>query len=523
MVAVGAVAAAAVLFFTDDASAEVILEPASAEGDDPFMDSVATAEVDVEGGEVDQVAGGEGAVEEVEGLFGGTGEEATCDTAAMAAFLDDNPDEAEAFAEVARIGTDEIADYAEALTPVVLLEDTRVTNHGFSGGEATPFQSVLQAGTAVMVDDQGVPRVRCACGNPLLEPEPVNGTVEFAGDEWESFDPERLVAVSAGEQVDTFEVVDLNTGDTIELAAGRFEGGTPEGGTAEGGVTATIDVGDRPLGVAVGEGAVWVTSVGVAEDGRDAPGTVSRIDPATDTVTATIDDAVAATEGAGGSGEGLAVGEGAVWVTNSANGTVSRIDPATDTVAATIDVGARPVAIEVGDDAVWVTDLDDATVSRIDPATDTVAATIDVGPRPVGVGVGEGAVWVSHLNGTVSRIDPATDTVAATIDAGDHGVAVGEGAVWVTGLEDETVSRIDPATDTVTATIDVGGAARSVAVGQGAVWVSLEVEDTVVRIDPATDTVADTFDVGADPWHVAVGEDAVWVTNRDDGTVSRIG
>ena len=31
---------------------------------------------------------------------------------------------------------------------------------------------VLQAGTAVMVDDRGVPRAKCSCGNPLREPIP---------------------------------------------------------------------------------------------------------------------------------------------------------------------------------------------------------------------------------------------------------------------------------------------------------------------------------------------------------------
>ena len=60
--------------------------------------------------------------------------------------------------------------FLRGLTPVVLRADTRVTNHGFRDGSATSFQSVLQAGTAVLVDDHGAPRVRCACGNPLKAP-----------------------------------------------------------------------------------------------------------------------------------------------------------------------------------------------------------------------------------------------------------------------------------------------------------------------------------------------------------------
>jgi hypothetical protein len=40
---------------------------------------------------------------------------------------------------------------------VILQRDTRVTNHGFRNGRATPTQSILQAGTAVLVDEYGVP------------------------------------------------------------------------------------------------------------------------------------------------------------------------------------------------------------------------------------------------------------------------------------------------------------------------------------------------------------------------------
>ncbi len=50
----------------------------------------------------------------------------------------------------------------------------------------------------------------------------------------------------------------------------------------------------------------------------------------------------------------VAVGAGAVWVANSADGTVSRIDPATNTVTATITLGGEPVAVAVSGTTVWV-------------------------------------------------------------------------------------------------------------------------------------------------------------------------
>jgi hypothetical protein len=63
-----------------------------------------------------------------------------------------------------------VARYIRKLTPVTLTVDTRVTNHNFVGGRAVGYQAILAAGTAVLVDDEGIPRARCRCGNPLLEP-----------------------------------------------------------------------------------------------------------------------------------------------------------------------------------------------------------------------------------------------------------------------------------------------------------------------------------------------------------------
>ena len=41
---------------------------------------------------------------------------------------------------------------------------------GTTAGRAVATQAILQAGTVVLVDDRGLPRVRCASGSPLLPP-----------------------------------------------------------------------------------------------------------------------------------------------------------------------------------------------------------------------------------------------------------------------------------------------------------------------------------------------------------------
>jgi YVTN family beta-propeller protein len=50
----------------------------------------------------------------------------------------------------------------------------------------------------------------------------------------------------------------------------------------------------------------------------------------------------------------VAYGEGAVWVANYGDGTVSRIDPLTQSVTQEIKVGAHVSALAVGAGAVWV-------------------------------------------------------------------------------------------------------------------------------------------------------------------------
>jgi YVTN family beta-propeller protein len=75
-------------------------------------------------------------------------------------------------------------------------------------------------------------------------------------------------------------------------------------------------------------------------------GSVSRIDPRSRSVT---------TIPVGRAPVGIAYGEGAVWVANSGDGTVSRIDPATGKVVRTIKVGGSPTGIAAAERLVWVT------------------------------------------------------------------------------------------------------------------------------------------------------------------------
>lgn len=217
------------------AAAEVTLEPIDSTGANPFMASVGTDVPDVQ----PPADTGGTFPGDTEGLFGGTTDESSCDARRMVSFLERHPTEASAWARVLDIEVSGIADYVDTLTPVVLRADTAVTNHGLRDGEPTSFQAVLQAGTAVMVDAQGVPRVKCGCGNPLLPPQRTSGT-RYRGDRWPGFDPDRITVVQAATtQISIFVLVDVVTNEPINRPAGTNGGQDSPGSPGTGGTVPT--------------------------------------------------------------------------------------------------------------------------------------------------------------------------------------------------------------------------------------------------------------------------------------------
>ncbi|WP_406491224.1 hypothetical protein OHB06_04925 [Streptomyces sp. NBC_01604] len=198
---------------------EVFLQAAGKSGPDPFTESTATdssapplsASPTTESAPAGAVRGVDGGAP---GLYGGTRKVASCDVEKQITALKGAPEKNRAFASVAGVDPAEVPAYLRSLTPLQLRMDTRVTNHGYRDGAATSYQAVLQSGTAVLVDGHGVPRVRCACGNPLTPPVAQQTTLRRTGDSWPSYQPSNVVVVAPSAQVvNTFVVYDPDRGD----------------------------------------------------------------------------------------------------------------------------------------------------------------------------------------------------------------------------------------------------------------------------------------------------------------------
>ncbi|MEU9700631.1 DUF6777 domain-containing protein [Streptomyces sp. NPDC047981] len=210
------------------AAQEVLLQPVAARGPDPFTGSTATAGTPSRPTTTPPDTPASPAppqtVREVTGstpgLYGGTRSEASCDVEQQVAFFAEDRAKARAFAEAAGLPETSLAGWLRGLTPVVLRADTRVTNHGYRDGAPTAFQSVLQAGTAVLVDQYGTPRVRCACGNPLRSPVAVQGATH-KGRPWGGYHPDRVVVITPTTTVVTsLVIVNVDDNTWIERKTG---------------------------------------------------------------------------------------------------------------------------------------------------------------------------------------------------------------------------------------------------------------------------------------------------------------
>lgn len=258
-------------FYIQDAQAgEIFLEPAASPGPDPFSATPFAGAPDPDLAQPatapsaptvapagTRVVANSGSTP---GLYGGSRNRSSCEPGQMVSFLQANPDKAQAWVDALNadpavrlpdgqpLTVATIPQYVASLTSLVLLSDTRVTNHGFKGGRANQKQSVLQKGTAVLVDTYGIPRVKCYCGNPLIPATPTPGTPTYSGPRWPDFDPNVVTIVSPPPMpVTSFVVRDPDTGDTLDLPPGNLSW-VPPGG--DGGQTPPPDTldGTPPAG-----------------------------------------------------------------------------------------------------------------------------------------------------------------------------------------------------------------------------------------------------------------------------------
>ncbi|MFF8955023.1 DUF6777 domain-containing protein [Streptomyces sp. NPDC014894] len=213
------------------AEEDILLEPVAAPGPDPYTASTVRALSAPAPRPPAPDAGTRGAPLRAQtlrtlsggtpGLYGGVEAVGNCDAGRQLDLVRESRDKARAFARGAGVSPAGLSGFLRGLTPVVLRTDTRVTAHGFRDGSDVSRQSVLQAGTAVLVDRRGTPRVRCAGGNPLNPPVAADGPVVHRGRPWAGYAPERIVVIEPAERVaDRLVIVDVLDSSWIDRETG---------------------------------------------------------------------------------------------------------------------------------------------------------------------------------------------------------------------------------------------------------------------------------------------------------------
>ena len=313
------------------------------------------------------------------------------------------------------------------------------------------------------------------------------------------------------------------------LLSGGGEGGSAvpaadtvariEAGSAE--FAESVPVGVDPVGVAVGEdGDLWVINQGDS--------TVSRIDPESGEVTSTKSTL--------GIPTGVAVSDGAVWITNgfggpSGTGQVVRLDLADETVDPVFDDSGNAKAIVFAFSSIWLADTDRDVVLRYDPE-DLDAAPIEIptdddtdasaAPRSLAVGTGAAeGIWVANeLGDAVVRIDPETNEVAEPriqVEA-PFAVAADDSGVWVTSEVNDRVIRFD-ATDgrtlqTYESADGVLDGPTAIAIAPDGVWFGSDLEAAIARLDPETDAINPVAIDGITGGMVVDANGDLWVAVR---------
>jgi hypothetical protein len=181
-------------FFLNANAANVALEMANAQSSQPFAPSIAPAPASSPSPSAAPATSPQPPPKGPNGvaIYGGSGSNSICDKQKLIDFLTTHDVEARAWAGVEGISTAQIPDLIRPLTPETLSQDVRVTNHGFANSKATTYQSVFQAGTAVLVNQYGYPVVRCLCGNPLTPP--VSGKrYHYTGQQWPGFNQTTII------------------------------------------------------------------------------------------------------------------------------------------------------------------------------------------------------------------------------------------------------------------------------------------------------------------------------------------
>lgn len=175
------------------------------------------------------------------------------------------------------------------------------------------------------------------------------------------------------------------------------------------GHTRTIPLGQNASRLTFGLGAVWVTS--------EEAGLLLRLDPRTNSIVQAIP--------VGNGPVGVAAGDGSLWVANTPDRTVSRVDPTSGAVSK-IPVPGRAVELASAGATLFVSNTLDGTISVIDARAGRLERTLATRNDPSMLAASSDRIWALALPSTASHRGGTLHVVSEggnTFDSIDPGVS----------------------------------------------------------------------------------------------------
>jgi YVTN family beta-propeller protein len=284
-----------------------------------------------------------------------------------------------------------------------------------------------------------------------------------------------------------------------------------------------------PLLVAAGV-LLAVAVTGTALVMREDPPGAATVDRSMPTPTATVQalPRVEYTiENVGDRPDGIALAGGDLWVISSRQANLTRVVAATGKERRRHPrVGPGPVAIAAHDDGVWVA-LDDGVnnaVVRLDAETGRERGRIQLPASPRWLAVDDTGVWVGTDSavgqpGMVLHYDHSgAPRQRITVGEGVDGLVAAPDTIWVVKRDTNTLARMKPDATQFTDWAALPGRAANLSYADPALWVVLEDQDTIVRVEAETGGVIQK-NAGSDPAQSLHAGGRVYVTSRNTNAV----
>jgi hypothetical protein len=311
-------------------------------------------------------------------------------------------------------------------------------------------------------------------------------------------------------------------------------------------VSAVIDVGEKPIGLAVNGGTAWVYNLGDSS--------VSQVDISTQSVRRSIPISTVPVTAAYYAGPLLAANSAGAWlvgVRRDGTGVLTRIG--VDGGRQEFVLDGAPVAVAASENAVWVLDSGEPrgcpyfwdpehsplppsnrdTVLHVSPTNGRVVARVPLRScaSVSAIAQDQQSAWLLDYGlSELVRIDARTNRITgiAELGAGAEGPGGGGapapagGSVWVhAATKGGRLVRVDRQTLRITGEIRaVPGRPGSTRFAAGSVWWNDPLEGVVLRFDPDTGKILSSIRVAPestrrsrfDSSAIATSADSVWAT-----------